>query len=439
MQTEYAKRRARIFAKLASGSLAILPASEEQRRNGDVSYPFRQDSNFYYLTGFSEPGAILVLLKTQHENRVILFCKPFCAEQALWKGPSAGLEGAIAQFGADEAYDLASVDTRMPALLAAHPIVFYSFGASMAWDRRIIQWSYPKDHKPKRDLKTFCDFLSLIAEERLIKSDAEIALLRQAITVSAEAHSVLMQQCVDAMPEYALEALFAYACAKQGCRSLAYPSIVGGGANACTLHYVQNDQPLKNGDLVLVDAGAEYQGYAADITRTFPVNGRFSADQKALYSIVLEAQCAAIALVKPGTRWDRLQAMIVKTLTEGLVALGILKGAVDQLIDTKAYQAFYQHGSGHWLGLDVHDVGAYKQAENSRLLAPGMVLTVEPGLYIPADCQTVDPRWRGIGIRIEDDVLVTDTGHEVLSVAVPKTIEAIEALMGTTRHSSANA
>lgn len=431
MQTEYAKRRARIFAKLASGSLAILPASEEQHRNGDVTYPFRQSSDFYYLTGFSEPGAILVLLKTQHENRFILFCKPSCAEQAIWTGPMAGLEGAVAQFGADEAYALASLDTKMPALLAAQQTVFYSFGESMAWDRRIIKWSYPKDHNPKRVAKIFGDFATLIAEERLIKSAAEITLLRQAITVSAQAHCVLMQHCQSQMPEYALEALFAYECAKQGCRSLAYPTIVGGGANACILHYVQNDQLLKNGDLVLVDAGAEYQGYAADITRTFPVNGRFTADQKALYSIVLDAQCAAIAVVKPGTRWDALQSIIIKKLTEGLVALGILQGKIDQLIETKAYQAFYQHGSGHWLGLDVHDVGAYKQEEKSRLLEPGMVLTVEPGLYISADCTTVDPRWRGIGIRIEDDVLVTETGHEVLSVAVPKTIEAIEALMGS--------
>ncbi len=429
MQTEYAKRRARIFAKLASGSLAILPASEEQHRNGDVNHPFRQSSDFYYLTGFSEPGAILVLLKTQHENRFILFCKPFCAEQAIWTGPSAGLEGAVAQFGADEAYALASLDEKMPALLAAQQRFFYSFGESMAWDRRMIKWSYPKNHNPKRDAKTFCDLKNLIAEERLIKSAEEINLLRQAITVSAQAHCVLMQHCKGEMPEYALEALFAYECAKKGCRSLAYPTIVGGGANACTLHYVRNDQKLKNGNLVLVDAGAEYQGYAADITRTFPVCGTFSADQKALYNIVLEAQCAAIALVKPGTRWDLLQAIIVKKLTEGLVALGILQGTIDQLIETKAYQAFYQHGSGHWLGLDVHDVGAYKQEEKSRLLEPGMVLTVEPGLYIPANCTTVDPRWRGIGIRIEDDVLVTKTGYEVLSAAAPKTIEAIEALM----------
>jgi len=429
MQTEYAKRRARIFAKLAPGSLAILPASEEQYRNGDVSYPFRQASDFYYLTGFSEPGAILVLLKTQHENRFILFCKPFCAEQAIWTGPSAGLEGAVAQFGADQAYALASLDERIPALLAPQQTVFYSFGESMAWDRRMIKWSYPKNHKPKRAAKTFCDFSSLIAEERLIKSAVEISLLRQAITVSAQAHCVLMQHCQGEMPEYALEALFAYECAKQGCRSLAYPTIVGGGANACTLHYMQNDQPLKNRDLVLVDAGAEYQGYAADITRTFPVNGRFTEDQKALYSIVLDAQCAAIEAVKPGTCWDTLQAIIVKKLTEGLVALGILQGTIDQLIETKAYQAFYQHGSGHWLGLDVHDVGAYKQEEKSRLLEAGMVLTVEPGLYISAHCTSVDLRWRGMGIRIEDDVLVTETGHEVLSVAVPKTIEAIEALM----------
>ncbi len=429
MQTEYAKRRARIFEKLEVGSIAVLPAADEQHRNGDVSYPFRQDSDFYYLTGFSEPGAVLVLIKTAKENRFILFCEPFSEAKAIWTGPSAGLEGAKASFAADEAYALDSLDAQLPLLLAAHKTIFYSFGNSMAWDRRMIRWAHPKDQKPSCRHLSFVDFRNLIAEERLIKSDAEIALLRKVAHLSAQAHRVLMQRCETSMSEYQLEALFAYECAIKGCRSLAYPSIVGGGANACILHYVQNDKPLKAGDLVLVDAGAEYQGYAADITRTFPVSGLFTDDQKAVYHVVLEAQLAAIRCVKPGTPWDLLQRVILKQLTEGLVALGILKGKVDHLIETKAYQTFYPHSSGHWLGLDVHDVGAYKKEGKARLLEVGMVLTVEPGIYIPIDCTSVDPRWRGIGIRIEDDVLVTQEGSEVLSAGVPKTIEAIEALM----------
>ncbi len=437
MQTEYARRRARIFEKLESQSMAVLPGAEEQYRNGDVTYPFRQQSDFYYLTGFSEPEAVLVLLKTQSENRVILFCKPYSAKQAIWTGPSAGLEGAKADFGADEAYGFDSLDEKMPALCAAQKTLFYSFGKSMSWDRRFIKWAYPREQVSKRSAVSVVDFLGLVSEERLIKSPSEIALIRQAVDVSVEAHKHLMQACSkdsNAGSESDLEALFAYECARKGCRSLAYPTIVGSGVNACILHYVQNDKPLKAGDLVLVDAGAECQGYAADITRTFPVNGRFTADQKALYSIVLEAQLATIEAIKPGTPWDHLQNIVVEHLTKGLVSKGILQGSIDQLIETKAYQRFYPHSSGHWLGLDVHDVGSYKQKGKARILQAGMVLTVEPGLYIPADCQITDPRWRGIGIRIEDDVLVTDTGCEVLSAALPKTIEGIEALMeGSTR------
>ncbi len=447
MQTEYARRRARIFEKLESKSLVVLPGAQEQYRNGDVSYPFRQNSDFYYLTGFSEPEAVLVLLKTQSENKVILFCKPYCAKQAIWTGPSAGLEGAKEAFGMDESYPFDSLDEKMPALCAEQQKIFYSFGKSMLWDRRFIKWAYSTEKASKHKPLTVVDFLSLVSEARLIKSPSEIALIRKAVDISVQAHKCLMQTCahahahahahanvhvyadVGAISESQLEALFAYECAKGGCRSLAYPSIVGGGSNACILHYVQNDKPLCKGDLVLVDAGAEYQGYASDITRTFPVSGQFSTDQKSLYNIVLEAQLATINAVRPGTPWDDLQSIVVEHLTKGLVALGILHGTIDQLIETKAYQTFYPHSSGHWLGLDVHDVGSYKQEDKPRMLQAGMVLTVEPGLYIPKDCQTVDPRWRGIGIRIEDDVLVTQTGYEVLSAALPKTVEEIERLM----------
>lgn len=402
--TEYARRRQQIFDQLPTPSIAILEGAALRYRNGDVSYPFRQDSGFYYLTGFEEPNAILVFLKKGSQNRFILFCEPASEKDLIWTGPRAGLEEAVQDFGADEAY------------------------ARSEFERHL-----KKRQKGQGPILKLLDFIS---EMRLIKSSAEISCMRTAAQISADAHRVLMAHCAPNQNEHELEALFQFRCAQGGARELAYSSIVAGGAHACILHYVKNNKPLQSGDLVLVDAGAEYQNYAADITRTFPVNGKFTAPQKALYELVLKAQCAAIEAIKPGLVWDRLQSIIVEILTEGLVDLGILKGNPKQLIVDKAYQKFYMHSSGHWLGLDVHDAGSYKHTAHKknpecRSLEAGMVLTVEPGLYICPGHSEVSKEWWGMGIRIEDDILVTPQGYEVLSDAAPKMPEEIEKLMAT--------
>lgn len=394
---EYKARREALFQKMLPNTAFILYSAEQRMRNSDVEYPFRQQSNFYYLSGLCQPQAVLLLTKDKNGvSEFIIFTKIAEPSAIIWTGPRLGLNDAIVQLGADKAYDIREQDTFLPKLLA---------------DKHLV------------------DMTETIHELRLKKSPAECALMKRAAEISANAHVRVIKACKPGLMEYALEAEFMHEVFTQGCRALAYPSIVGGGINACTLHYVQNDQPLREGDLVLVDAGGEYHAYASDITRTFPVNGRFTEDQKSLYNVVLKAQLAAIQLIRPGLTWHSLQNMVLETLVPALVALGILKGEVDTLIKEKAYDIVYMHGSGHWLGLDVHDVGAYLVNNASRVLEPGMVLTVEPGIYIAPNNANIDKRWWGMGIRIEDDVLVTDTGHEVLSAAAPKTIDAIEALM----------
>ncbi len=422
---EYAGRRERIFDNMPSQSIAILPSASEKYRNADTTYPFRQESNFYYLTGFSEPKSLLILLKkSAHEKQFILFCQSHNPELDVWTGKKTDLDEAVKHFGADKAYCFDDLDRIMPVLLENIKEIFYSLGCHAGFDERVTRWS-----KQPEILNVVKDLSPFIHEARLFKSVDEIKLMQKVSKISANAHVALMKACKPKMMEYELEALFFYECVRQGCRSMAYPSIVGGGKNACTLHYGENNMSLKSGDLVLIDAGGEYQNYAADITRTFPVNGKFSIEQKVLYELVLKAQLAAIALVQPGTCWDILQETIVAILVEGFVSLGILQGDIATLIQEKAYRKFYMHSSGHWLGLDVHDVGEYKLEGQYRTLQSGMVLTVEPGIYIADGEPSVDRRWRGIGIRIEDDVLVTENGHEVLTKSVPKTIVEIEQLM----------
>lgn len=395
-RSEYRARREAIYQQMPLMSIAILYAAKPRIRSGDVEYPFRQHSDFYYLTGYAESSATLVLTKNKEGvSRCILFIKLAQPKDIIWTGPRMGLSEAIECLGVDEAYELSEQEKRIEALLGQAQKV---------------------------------DMTDTIHRLRLKKSPAECALMRKAALISAEAHMRVIKACKPGLMEYALEAEFIHEVMQRGCRALAYPSIVGGGVEACTLHYIKNDQPLREGDLVLVDAGGEYQHYASDITRTFPVNGRFTENQKKLYNLVLKAQCAAIAAVAPGIPWDTLQKRILEILVPGLVDLGILEGNPEQLIQEKAYHVVYMHSSGHWLGLDVHDVGGYVVNEAPRILEPGMVLTVEPGIYIPDDPK-IDKRWWGIGIRIEDDVLVTENGYEVLSKAAPKTVEAIEALM----------
>jgi Xaa-Pro aminopeptidase len=430
---ELENRRRRLLDEMPLSSIAILKAESTQLRNGDAEYPFRQGSNFYYLTGFCEPDAVMVLTKdAEGSSEFILFCQSSNLEEELWTGPRAGLAGARQQFGATKSYDIEILDDRIPKLLNNKTYFLYSLGVNPNFDTQMAAWVNlirSKGRKGGNIPKMWIDLNAIVHSHRLKKSPYEIALMREAAGISARAHIRLMQSCRPGKMEYYLEAEFLYACYSVGARAMAYTPIVGAGQNACVLHYTQNNKPLNPGELVLVDAGCEYEYYAADITRTFPVNGKFTEPQKAIYELVLRSQLAAIELIKPGASWNSLQDKIVQVLVEGLVSLGLLVGKADTLIADQAYRKFYMHSSGHWLGLDVHDVGDYRVGEQWTPLEAGMVLTVEPGLYISANQPEVDKQWWGIGVRIEDDILVTESGYEVLSHQAPKTIDAIEQLM----------
>lgn len=430
---EYVERRQRLMSALDEHAVVMLPAATLSYRNRDSEYAFRQSSDFHYLTGFPEPDALLVLLPDGNgSGRSILFCLPRDPEQEVWNGYRYGPEGAVKDFDFDEAYSLDVLDEQMLALIDGRRSIHFPLAQEQGLSASIHGWRQALQRKYRSAQpvpQVLHDLEPRLHELRLIKSDAEQALMRTAGALSAQAHIKAMQHCRPGLMEYQLEALILHHFAEQGARWPAYNSIVGGGANGCILHYTENRDPLRDGDLVLIDAGAEVQCYAGDITRTFPVNGRFSDDQKALYEVVLEAQLAAIEVIRPGQSWNLAHERAVWVLTAGLVRLGILQGEPQALVDAQAYRPFYMHRTGHWLGLDVHDVGEYKDGENWRALQAGMVLTVEPGLYIAPDCLDVDARWRGIGIRIEDDVLVTDSGCEVLTALVPKTVAEIEQLM----------
>ncbi len=437
---ELKQRRSHIFAEMPASSIAILPSAEIQWRNGDAEYPFRQSSDFYYLTGFCEPEALALLVKDEaDQEEYILFCRDFHPEEEVWTGPRIGLKGAKEFYGAQKSYDIASLDEKMPKLISNRTHFLYTLAQNEAFDEKMMHWvreARAKNRKGVSAPKLWIDLKAIIDRLRLRKSHYEIALMQKAATISATAHLELMKKCRPGIWEYQLEADFLYACYSEGVRTMAYNPIVGGGENACVLHYNQNDKVLKAGDLVLVDAGCEYQYYAADITRTFPVSGRFSDKQRAIYELVLKSQLAAIDLIRPGVYWDALQAKIVQVLTEGLIALGLLQGELELLLEQKAYQRFYMHSSGHWLGLDVHDAGEYKVNGKWLALEPGMVLTVEPGLYIEPNQKDIDKAWWGIGVRIEDDILVTESGHHVLSKEVPKTVEEIETVMAAAAKST---
>lgn len=429
---EYARRRRALLQALGRDGLAILPAAREAIRNRDVHYPFRQSSDFSYLTGFPEPDALAVLAPGRKEGELILFCRPRDPEREQWDGPRAGVEGAVAAYGADQAFPLSDLDAQIPGLIDGRARLYYPVGADVDFDARVMGWvnqvraNVRKGASPP---ETFITIESLLHEQRLRKSPAELKVMRRAARISAEAHRHLMRVCRPGRRESDLESEFLHHCATQGARWQAYQPIVGGGVNACVLHYVSNDAELRDGDLVLVDAGCELDGYASDITRTFPVSGRFSPAQRTLYALVLEAQAAAIAKARPGNRWDEPHEAALRVLTKGLLGLGILSGKLGRLLKDEAYKPYYMHRTGHWLGMDVHDVGSYKREGQWRTLEPGMVLTVEPGLYMPATEAVPEP-YRLIGIRIEDDVLITEDGNEVLSAAAPKDPDAIEALMG---------
>ncbi len=428
---EHARRRRQLMQQMGEGGIAILPAAPERQRNRDVDHPYRQHSDFLYLTGFPEPEAVAVLLPGRPQGEYLLFCRERNAEMETWHGRRAGLEGACTEYGADDAFPITDLDDILPGLLENTERVYATMGHDPAFDRHLLDWVNRVRDKSRAGITAPAEFIDLdhlLHEMRLIKSPAELKLMRRAAEISAAAHVRAMRACRPGASELDLEAELQYAFATGGARHAAYPSIVGSGANACILHYTENSARLKRGDLVLIDAGAEVEGYAADITRTFPVGARYSRAQRAIYELVLEAQHAAIEAVRPGNSWNAPHDAAVEVLTEGLVALGLLKGRPRTAITKGTYRRFYMHRTGHWLGLDVHDVGDYKVGGAWRLLEPGMTLTIEPGLYLPAGAKGVGPRWADIGVRIEDDVLVTAEGCEVLTEAAPKTVHEIEAL-----------
>ncbi len=430
--TEFVHRRRRLMRMIGKDAIAVLPTHHEQVRNRDVHYPFRPDSDFYYLTGFPEPEAVAVLMPGRPQGEYLLFCRERDPQREQWDGRRAGLEGAVADHGADDAFPIDDLDDILPGLLEGRGRVYYAMGANSNFDQRVFGWLKQLRERSRAGVGASAELIDLdhyLHDMRLYKSRSEIAVMRRAARISAAAHRQLMKRCCPGLPEYRLAAEFACQCAQHGATELAYPSIVGGGDNACILHYVENTDLLNDGELVLIDAGCELECYASDITRTFPVNGRFSEPQRQLYQLVLDAQLAAIDKVRPGNHWDDPHRAAVRVLTLGLIRLGLLKDSLAQNLEKESYRKFYMHRTSHWLGLDVHDVGNYKVDGHWRVLESGMVLTVEPGLYIPRGMKGVASKWRGIGIRIEDDVLVTRDGPDVLSRDVPKTIDEIEALM----------
>jgi len=430
--SEFKRRRRQLMRMMGKGSIAILPAAALQVRNNDVHYPYRPDSDFYYLSGFTEPEAVAVMIPGRAQGEYILFCREKDPEKERWDGSIAGQEGAVTEYAADDSFPITDLNDILPSMLEQCERVYYAMGCDPELDRRMSEWINHIRSKSRNGIQGPLEFIALdhyLHDMRLYKSRSEVAVMRRAAKLSALAHKRLMKECKPGMMEYELEAAFIHECSLQGVRHQAYSPIVGGGNNATVLHYVDNQDVLQDGDLVLVDAGCEQDYYASDITRTFPVNGDFNPQQKALYQLVLDAQLAGIDQVKPGNPYNAPHKAVVRVLTKGLIKLGLLKGALAKLIKDESYKKFFMHGTGHWLGMDVHDVGDYKIDGQSRVLEPGMVLTIEPGLYIPVGSRAVAKKWQGIGIRIEDDVLVTKDGHDVLSSQVPKSVADIESLM----------
>lgn len=427
---EFSKRRYQLMAEMIEG-VAIVPTSPEIIRNRDSHYPFRFDSYFYYLSGFKEPESVLFLIAGP-QAKTILFCRDKDMEREIWDGFRYGPAGAVIEFGIDEAYSMSQLDELAPQLLANQSKLFYSLGADIAWDARVTGWINQLRTQARTGVSapdSIIDVRKLLDEMRLYKSDAELAVMRRSANIAAAAHQRAMQFTRPDMMEYEIEAEFLHEFYRHGAQAPAYTSIVAGGANACTLHYNANNVKLRDGDLLLIDAGCELDGYASDITRTFPVNGKFSAPQKDLYELVLASQAAAISKVAPNNHWNAPHEAALDVLVRGFIDLGLCKGSPDEVLEKGSYRQFYMHRTGHWLGLDVHDAGEYKdQFGEWRKLEPGMTLTVEPGCYVrPAE--NVPEYFWNIGIRIEDDVLVTSKGCEVLTSAAVKSVTDIESLM----------
>src|SRR5262245_34821214 len=422
----YRERRQRLARQMGRG-VAVVSTAPERLRNRDAHYPFRFDSYFYYLTGFPEPQSVVVIVAGD-ETRSLLFCRDKDSEREIWDGFRYGPEAAREAFGFDEAHSFSKLDEMMPKLLADRPALFCDVGENGEWDARLIQWLNAVRAQVRTGISApgeIRDVRKLLDEMRLIKDPAELSIMRQAAAISTNAHRRAMRATRPGRFEYEIEAELLHEFRARGAQAPAYAPIVAGGANACVLHYVQNDALLQDGVLLLIDAGCELEGYACDITRTFPVNGRFSDAQREIYDLVLAAQSAAIDKVRPGSQWQDPHDAAVKVLAQGFVDLGLCEGSADGVIESGDYKRFYMHRTGHWLGLDVHDCGDYKRDGQWRELAPGMVLTVEPGCYVrPAD--GVPERYWNIGVRIEDDALVTAAGCEVLTAAVPKAVAEVE-------------
>jgi len=416
---------------MAPKSVAIIPGAHDTRRSNDTHYRFRQDSDFFYLTGFEEPDAIAVV-KLEGDKKYTLFVRPRDPEREIWDGRRAGVEGAKSEFGAEDAYPAAEFDSKLADFLDGTDVLYYRLGVDADLDNKIIQEiarMRSLNRKPINPPQTIVDPATIIHEMRVLKSAEELEIMQTAADIAAEAHCEAMKTVRAGMQEYEVEALIEQVFRRRGAAGPAYTSIIGGGPNATVLHYINNDGQLRDGELLLIDAGAEYKGYASDITRTFPINGRYTKPQREIYDLVLKAQMSCVEMVRPGVTHDQLKQHSIEVLTEGMLELGLLEGKTEELIKDKKYEKFYMHGLGHMLGIDVHDVGRYYFGTESRSLEPGVVMTVEPGIYIAPDSDGVPDQYRGIGVRIEDDVLCTSNGPRVLTTKVPKHAEEIEALM----------
>ncbi|AJQ93544.1 aminopeptidase P N-terminal domain-containing protein [Gynuella sunshinyii] len=431
-KAEFRRRRQRLMAGMADHSIAIIPSASLTVRNRDIHYPFRQDSDFYYLTGFEEPDSWLVLCPGREQGTELIFCLERNPEWEEWHGPLAGPERVVSLLGVDDAFPSADLDEILPGLIEGRSRVYTIIGANPRLDHMLMEWTRTIRQKqsigalPPED---FSDLRHLLHEQRLVKSAAEISLLRKAADISVAAHKRMLKCVRPGVFEYQLQAELEYEFMRSGAQRVAYPPIVASGANACILHYSRNDKKLGKDGLLMVDAGCEYQYYAMDISRTYPINGHFSAEQRQLYELVLAAQNAAISVIRPGVAFDLPHQMATKIMTEGLLAMGWITGSYEAAMAQNLAQPFFKYRTSHWLGLDAHDVGDYRIGGQWRILEPGMVLTVEPGIYIQVDNDRVSPALRGTGIRIEDTVLVTRDGHDVLSGQLPKTVEDIENLM----------
>lgn len=427
----FARRRRAFMDRIGPRAAAVLPAAPGAVRSNDVEYTYRQDNDFLYLTGFREPEAVCLLLPEHAKSEFVLFVQPRDPEREVWTGRRAGVEGATAQLGAQMAYPIDKLDEQIGELVGERDQLYYGFRRDGVFNDRVVRWMRQWQlTRPRTGTgpTAVLDPGAILHEMRLRKSEEELACMRQAIAISDEAHRAAMRAARGGMYEHEIEALLDYTFRRKGAAGPAYPSIVASGPNATVLHYTTNDRELQPGEMLLIDAGAEYGGYCADVTRTFPLAAHFTAAQRAVYEVVLRAQLAAIEVIRPGARYEDVHKRAVEVLVDGLLQLGLLQGEREEIINKEAYRTFYMHRTSHWLGLDVHDVGQYKLEGSSRLLEPGIVMTVEPGIYIPLERTDVDPQYRGIGVRIEDDVLVTAAGHEVLSATVPKHPDEIEAL-----------